>query len=635
MANNPFDPNALANGTSTLTMRTTALATSEDLVQAGVVFNDATRLLEGGLWSTPADNNNQQAYLGMYTTDLHSVSNDIAAILANPGQATVGGVTYALTPTDTATLTEIQGQLQTLITEAPQSVGNASAEQTLHAVQTQILNEVAADPTLAAAIDQVQYASGTGANNVGFEPLPAGADDPATVAAATAQGATLATIGQVFNAAADLAVGGINSTNLTEFNNDMTTVAHGVTNILNNPTELAQIEAGESSAQAALTTIHLDTILNQVDLQINKFDPLYATDPNIAARSTNDNTLDIIDIVQNDANLNTAAGGNGNPGAVGGFAEFPAYLNGAGGINAHGGTIDQYQDNQAQTNFWATFLSEANTINTQLQAVAAGQDTSAQISQLITQIQNYQNFGASFDNAQGGVFGARFDNELLSGTLLADSNNAVHGLTGILHGDSGANLAADQAQILAAGSGFVADANDVSGNNVPIGGGSFVGTATTVATATSPNGVAMGSIPVTANPDIANGVGAVGEASTTGGGSATGGSGAGSTTGESGAGSTTGESGTGSHGGESATVAADIAALIQALQGGSQNAINAAVTTLEAAVQAGGGGGGNGGGGGGGGAAGGTGGGSTAGDPGPGPTVVEHQNHFEHIWHHV
>ena len=78
------------------------------------------------------------------------------------------------------------------------------------------------------------------------------------------------------------------------------------------------------------------------------------------------------------------------------------------------------------------------------------------------------------------------------------------------NGDTGAALAADQAQILAAGTGFVADANDVGGNNIPNGGGAFVGTATTVATATSPIGLAMGSIPVTANPDIANGVGAGG-----------------------------------------------------------------------------------------------------------------------------
>jgi hypothetical protein len=63
--NNPFDPAALADGTSTLTMRDSALGLSTDLVQAGVVFNDATRLLDGGLWSKPGDANNQQNYTSM------------------------------------------------------------------------------------------------------------------------------------------------------------------------------------------------------------------------------------------------------------------------------------------------------------------------------------------------------------------------------------------------------------------------------------------------------------------------------------------------------------------------------------------------------------------------------------------
>jgi hypothetical protein len=53
-----------------VTSRTGALALSTDLAQAGVVFNDATRLLDGGLWAKPADNNNQAAYLGMFTTDI-------------------------------------------------------------------------------------------------------------------------------------------------------------------------------------------------------------------------------------------------------------------------------------------------------------------------------------------------------------------------------------------------------------------------------------------------------------------------------------------------------------------------------------------------------------------------------------
>jgi trimeric autotransporter adhesin len=289
----------------------------------------------------------------------------------------------------------------------------------------------------------------------------------------------------------------------------MKAISTGLTGLANNPTALAAIEsaAGETGSAAALTTIHLETALNQINLQISDFDAKYASDPNIAARSTNDNLLDIIDIIQNDPALNTAAGGNGNPGTVGGFAEFPAYLNGPDGPNAHGGTIDQYQDNQAQTNFWAQFIAEANTINNQLDNVAAGNNTTpGELQALVTEIQNYQKFGASFDASQGGVFGARFDNELLSGTLLTDTTNAVKGLQGILNGDTGAALAADQAQIEAAGQGFVADANDVSGNNVPIGGGSFVGTSTTVAGATSVAGVAQGTIPVSGTASGSTGV---------------------------------------------------------------------------------------------------------------------------------
>jgi len=56
---------------------------------------------------------------------------------------------------------------------------------------------------------------------------------------------------------------------------------------------------------------------------------------------------------------------------------------------------------------------------------------------------------------------------------------------------------------------------DVSGNNIAIGGATYVGTATTVATATSVNGLAQGSIPVTATPNIANGTGGTATSTTT------------------------------------------------------------------------------------------------------------------------
>jgi trimeric autotransporter adhesin len=633
-ANNLFNPTALANGTSNLIVRSNALNQSTDLVQTGVVFNDAVRL-STGLFSL-SGSGNQNPFLGEYTTDIHAVQNDIAAILANPGNATLGGNAFTLNTTDTAVLTNIQSQLGGLITAAGQTTNAATisaADQTLHAVQTEILQEINNDPHISAALNNVQFLANTGANDVAFQNVPAGADDPAALAAATA-GTSLQAVGTVFNAGAAAALGGIHAGNVTEINNDFTAVQQGLTKILGNATMLAQIETGETANAAALTTVHLQTVLNQINLQLNKYDNAETTGSQTGLRGTADNLLDIIDIIQGDGNLNTAAGGNGNAGHVGGFAEMP------GGLTD---SVQKFQDNQAQTNFWASFLSEANTINAHLTAIAGGQEQATQA--LITQIQDYQNFGASFDAAQGSIFQARFDNELNNGTLEADTAAAVHGLTGILNGDTGAALAADQAQITAAGTGFVADANDVSGNNIPIGGGTYVGTATTVATATSVNGVAHGTIPVTATPNIANGTGGAATSSTTTSGTtatgagtgAAGGAGAGAGTTGSGNGSTGTSSGTGSAGSGAAgagtgagtgtgsgaaagdgsshhdqggdhggALASDIAALLQAMQGGNTTAVNNAVTALTHDVQ----------------------------DASPADlSSAMHSSHFEHFWH--
>jgi trimeric autotransporter adhesin len=496
MATTLFNKTALANGTSNLTVRADALNQSTDLVQAGVVFNDALRA-STGLFSL-SGSGNQNPFLSSYTTDIHAVQNDIAAMLATPAAVTLGGQAFTLNTTDIANLTNVESQLGTLLTAAPQTTSPATmtaADQTLHAVQNEILQEINNDPHIASALNNVQFMANTGANDVAFQNTPAGADDPAALAAATA-GTSLKAVGEVFNAVTDLSLGGISAANLGQVTTDLTAVEQGVTSILNNPTLLAQIEAGEAADVAALTTIHLQTVAQQVNLQLNKYDGMEANGQAEGLRGTADNILDIIDIVQGDANLNTAAGGNGNAGHIGGFAEAP------GGLV---GTVTHFQDNQAQTNFWAAFLSEANTINAHLTAIAAGHEQAS--SALVTQIQNYQQFGANFDAAQGPIFEARFDNELLNGTLLADTNAAVKGLTGILNGDKDAALAADHAMITAAGQGFAADAMDVSGNNAPIGGGTYVGTATTVATATSVNGLAQGTIPVTATPNIANGTG--------------------------------------------------------------------------------------------------------------------------------
>ena len=230
----------------------------------------------------------------------------------------------------------------------------------------------------------------------------------------------------------------------------------------------------------------------------------------------------MIDVFQNDAVLNAAAGGTGMPGHGGGFSEMP------GGLT---GTVTRFQDNQVQTNFWASFLAEANTLGAKLNAVAAG--TATATVDIITQIANYQNFGVKFDQAQGAVFQGRFDNELVAGALQADSAMATKALQGIMNGDTGAALATDQAMLQAAAANFIGNAGDISGNNIAVGGSDYVNSVTSFIQATAVNGIAMGTgAPAGANPNIANGTGGTPASTTTpGGGTAGGGTTGGGTTG--------------------------------------------------------------------------------------------------------
>jgi len=296
---------------------------------------------------------------------------------------------------------------------------------------------------------------------------------------------------------------------------DFTAVQTGLTALLNNQTALAKIEAGETAVAAATTTLHLQTVLGQIGLQINKYDAAETMGNATALRGTADNILDIIDVVQGDANLVMAGGGNANgtPSHIGGFSEMP------GGLV---GTVTKFQDNQVQTNFWASFLAEANTMSAKLLAVANG--TAAATQDLITQINNYQNFGAQFNNAQGAVFQGRFDNELAAGALQSDSAMAIKALTGILNGDKGDALAADNVMLQAAAGNFIGNAGDIGGNNIALGGATYVGSGTTFQTTTSVNGIAMGTgMPAGANPNIANGTGGAPATSTTMAGGAAGG----------------------------------------------------------------------------------------------------------------
>ncbi|WP_315778677.1 MULTISPECIES: hypothetical protein [unclassified Bradyrhizobium] len=505
MAANTFNPTALANGTSNLLVRASALNLSTDLVQAGVVFNDAVRI-STGLWSTPQNSGNSNPFLGSYTTDLHAVQNDINAMLANPGQVTIGGQAFTLNATDTAVLTQVSNEITTLINAAPLTTNPATlaeADQTIHNVQMQILAQIQGDAHLSAALNNVPFLANTGAMDVAFQSMPAGNDSATNLAAAAA--GDLTAIGTVFNAAADLSLGGMSANNINQIQADFTAITQGLQNILNDPAKLAAIEAGETSVAAQTTTLHLMTILSQANLQLNNYNVAETMANPTALRGSADNIVDMIDVFQNDEALNKAAGGTGAPGHIGGFSEMP------GGLT---GTVTRFQDNQAQTNFWANFLAEGNTLGAKLVAVANGTMTASQA--LIDQITNYQNFGAAFDMAQGAVFKGRFDDELVAGALQSDTTMATKALMGIMNGDTGAALATDQAMLKAAAANYIGNAGDIAGNNIAIGGSDYVTSATSFVTATAVNGIAQGTgMPAGANPNIANGTGGAAAAPTT------------------------------------------------------------------------------------------------------------------------
>jgi hypothetical protein len=142
----------------------------------------------------------------------------------------------------------------------------------------------------------------------------------------------------------------------------------------------------------------------------------------------------------------------------------------------------------------------------------------------------------------------------------------------------------------------VADANDVSGNNNPNGGGTYVGTATTVAGATTThiadaNTVTSGNVDgnehATATPasPMNNGFGvtfpapAAGDSKDGGGPRGGGLVASGGSDGASGAGACGHDNSSGGHSG-GGNIGSDLVALLRALQQGNTTAINNAVTAL-------------------------------------------------------
>src|SRR3981189_3534771 len=409
--------------TTTITPAPADAAAAADFAQLGATFNDATRALVGGLWQNAvAEGGQGNGSVFRYVNDLQSMQTGLQA------DVTAGDFTGA-------TLTHVQtilGDLTTAISAATASVngggafGSVSAAETaLHNSHLDVLNIVNNDPTLTALATQ------NGAT--GFMAAPRALQG---VTAANAPHANLADIGAIFNDAASRILGGVNADNKAIITNDMNAIV----------TDLNDLIQSQPMLFGGLTGIHADTVMRQAQLEINYINQA-GISPD-AGRASNDNFLDMIDIIQGDTNLANMA----SQGGVTGFSVFPDSLN----------PTPRFQDSDAQTNFWANFIAQGNSLGQQaIQLVGSG-DANATHS-LTGQLQTFEKNAREFDLAQGGIFEARFDNELTpSSTLGAEVDAMIKGLN-----TGNAALVTAAAQVIHD------NAADVGGNNIPISGGPY------------------------------------------------------------------------------------------------------------------------------------------------------------------
>ena len=395
------------------------------------MFNDATRILEGGVWHNNVPVGNQgNGTDGRYIADLQLVQTGLTADMA-AGAFTGDQLTHVNT---------VLADITTAIAAVPGAVNNdAAAEATLRTAHLDIINTIEHDPILQALSIKD--------DNPGFNFAP---PELATPLNANTPHATFAELGAIFDDAQSKSLGGINADNLPAIQADLQAVHDGLLTLMQDHPQLF----------GGATEVHATTIIDQINLQLTNFDHQYGFNPD-AAKATNDNFLDITDIVAGDPNLANMASANGVTGWT--PAPFTDVV------------PTPYQDNAAQTNFWADFIASGNTLGAKAeQLVSTG--TAVDIQAFVHTLQGWESNVTNFDAAQGGVFQARFDNELLGNdsTVGADVAEMIKGL-----------LTHNAALVTAAAEGFHANAMDVSGNNVPLNGGTFNPDGLTVADALS------------------------------------------------------------------------------------------------------------------------------------------------------
>jgi len=216
-----------------------------------------------------------------------------------------------------------------------------------------------------------------------------------------------------------------------------------------------------------LSDLHTHIIINQLNEEIASVENASApTTGTLTAgtdlgqyvgRSINDIHRDIIDIAQ------------GDPGVQALFNPTP--------LPALNTPAAPFHDNAAQTTFLTQWIADSNHLG-QMATTIENNGFNGDVAGLVQQIQTFETNSNAFDQSQGGLWSARFWNELRSdGTAGTAANALIDGLQ--THNTGELDAAVQQ---------LAANSADVAGNNLMADGGSYANVvAAAQATAAAPN----------------------------------------------------------------------------------------------------------------------------------------------------
>src|SRR6266550_8092667 len=214
-----------------------------------------------------------------------------------------------------------------------------------------------------------------------------------------------------------------------------------------------------------LSDLHTQIIINQLDEEIASVKGttsatgtlILGTDlGQFVGRSINDIHRDIIDIAQGDAGVQAIF----NP------TPLPDLI----------GSPTPFHDNAEQTAFLTQFIQDSNSLGQTATAIA-NHGFHGNVAGLVQQIETFAANASAFDQSQGGLYSARFWNELRSdGTAGTAASALIEGLQ--THNAGEVSAAAEQ---------LATNASDLASNNVKADGGTYgAGAVAGTATAAAP-----------------------------------------------------------------------------------------------------------------------------------------------------